>query len=59
MTKIMKWVSITMLLLALLQLSVASHPVLVSIVVCASGLLVTAQAIRPIDNKPFATAKSL
>ena len=46
MTKIMKWVSITMLLLALLQLSVANHPVLLSIVVCASGLLVTAQAIR-------------
>ena|SRR5260370_475540 len=42
----MKWLSITMLLLALLQLPVASHPVLLAIVVCASGLLVAAQAIR-------------
>ncbi len=46
MTKIMKWVSITMLLLAIFQLPVASHPVLLAIVVCASGLLVAAQAIR-------------
>ena len=42
----MKWVSITMLLLAIFQLPVASHPVLLAIVVCASGLLVAAQAIR-------------
>ena len=42
----MKWLSITMLLLAVLQLRVASHPVLLAIVVCASGLLVAAQAVR-------------
>jgi Family of unknown function (DUF6804) len=46
MTKIMKWVSITMLLLAVLRLPVASHPVLLAIVVCATGLLVAAQAVR-------------
>src|SRR5437867_10466077 len=46
MTKIMKWLSITMLLLAVLQLPVASHPVLLAIVVCASSLLVVAQALR-------------
>ena len=46
MTKIMKWLSITMLLLAVLQLRVASHPVLLAIVVCVSGLLVAAQAVR-------------
>ncbi len=42
----MKWLSITMLLLAVLQLPVASHPVLLAIVVCASGLLVICQAVR-------------
>jgi len=46
MTRIMKWLSITMLLLAVLQLPVANHPVLLAIVVCASGLLVVAQAVR-------------
>jgi Family of unknown function (DUF6804) len=61
MTKIMKWLSITMLLLAVLllavlllavlllavlQLPVASHPVLLAIVVSASSLLVVAQALR-------------
>ena len=46
MTKTMKWVSITMLLLAMLQLPVARHQVLLAIVVCASGLLVVAQAVR-------------
>ena len=46
MTKIMKWVSITMLLLAVLQLPVANHPVLLTIVVCVSGLLIAAQAVR-------------
>ena len=44
MTKTMKWVSITMLLLAVFQL--ASHQTLLSIVVCASGLLIVAQAVR-------------
>ena len=42
----MKWLSITMLLLAVLQLPVASHPVLLAIVVSASSLLVVAQALR-------------
>src|SRR5207247_34340 len=46
MTKIMKWLSITMLLLAVLQLPVASHPVLLATVVCVSGLLIAAQAVR-------------
>ena len=46
MTKIMKWLSITMLLLAVLQLPVASHPVLLAIVIGASSLLVVAQALR-------------
>jgi Family of unknown function (DUF6804) len=46
MTKTMKWVFITMLLLAILQLPVARHQVLLSIVVCTSGLLVVAQAVR-------------
>ena len=46
MTKTMKWVSITMLLLAVFQLPVASHQTLLSIVVCASGLLIVAQAVR-------------
>ena len=42
----MKWVSIIMLLLAVLQLPVASHPVLLAIVVCVSGFLIAAQAVR-------------
>jgi hypothetical protein len=46
MTKIMKWVSITMLLLAVLRFPVAGHPVLLEIVVCVSGLLIVAQAVR-------------
>jgi hypothetical protein len=46
MTKIMKCVSITMLLLAVLRLPVASHPVLLAIVVCVSALLIAAQAVR-------------
>jgi hypothetical protein len=46
MTKIMKWVSISMLSLAVLQLRVASHPILLELVVCVSGLLIAAQAIR-------------
>jgi len=45
-TKIMKWLTITMLLLAVLQLPVARHPTLLSIVVCVSGLLIAAQAVR-------------
>jgi hypothetical protein len=40
LTKIMMWVSIAVVLLVLLELPVTSEPVLVEIVVCASGLLV-------------------
>ena len=46
MTRIMKWVSIIMLLLAILQLPIASHPILLAIVVSVSALLIAAQAIR-------------
>jgi hypothetical protein len=42
----MKWMSITMLLLAVFQLPVANHPTLLSIVICASSLLIVAQAAR-------------
>jgi hypothetical protein len=45
-TKSMMWVSIAVVLLALLELPVTSEPVLVEIVVCASGLLVIWQAVR-------------
>ena len=45
-TKIMKWVSITMLLLALLPFGVASSQGLLAIVVCASALLVVRQSLR-------------
>src|SRR5437773_12041807 len=37
LTKIMMWVSIAMVLLALLELPVTSEPLLVEIVVCASS----------------------
>ena len=46
LTKVMKWVSITMLLLAVLQFRLASHQVLLGIVVCASSLLLVRQAVR-------------
>jgi len=46
MTKTMKWLSVTMLLLAVFRLAVASHETLLSIVVFASGLLIVAQAVR-------------
>ena len=46
MTKTMKWLSVTMLLLAVFRLPVASHETLLSIVVFASGLLIVAQAVR-------------
>ncbi len=45
-TKIMKWVSIAVLLLAVLRLPTASYQVLLEIVVCVSGLLVVTQAVR-------------
>jgi len=46
LTKIMMWVSIAVVLLALLELPLTSEPLLVEIVVCASGLLVICQAFR-------------
>ena len=46
LTKIMMWVSIAVVLLALLELPVTSEPVLVEFVVCATGLLVICQAFR-------------
>ena len=46
LTKIMMWVSIAVVLLALLGLPVTSEQVLVEIVVCASALLVVCQAVR-------------
>jgi len=46
LTKIMMWVSIAIVLLALLELPVTSEPLLVEIVVCASSLLVMCKAVR-------------
>jgi hypothetical protein len=46
LTKIMMWVSIAVVLLALLELPVTSEPVLVEFVVCVTGLLVLCQAVR-------------
>jgi len=50
LTKIMMWVSIAVVLLALLELPITSEPLLVEIVVCASGLLVICQAVRAGQN---------
>jgi hypothetical protein len=46
LTKIMKWISITLLLLAVFQFRVASNQVFLTIVVCASGLLIATEAFR-------------
>ncbi len=46
LTKIMKWVSVAVLLLAVLRLPSESFQVLLEIVVCVSGLLVVTQAVR-------------
>ena len=46
LTKIMKWVSIAMLLLAALRLPSAGYEVLLEFVVCVSGLLAMTQAVR-------------
>jgi hypothetical protein len=46
MTEIMKWVCICMLGLALLELPIADHQSLLAFVVCASSLLVIAEAVR-------------
>lgn len=49
-TKIMKWVSAAVLLLAVLWRPTASYQVLLEIVVCVSGLLVVTQAVRAAKN---------
>ena len=46
LTKIMMWVSIVVMLLALLGLPVTTEKMLVQIVICASSLLVFCQAVR-------------
>ena len=46
LTKVMMWVSIVVVFLALLGLPVTSEKVLLETVVCASGLLVIRQAVR-------------
>jgi hypothetical protein len=46
LTKTMMWVSIVVVLLALLELPITNDQVLADIVLCASGLLVICQAIR-------------
>jgi hypothetical protein len=46
LTKIMKWVSIGVLLLAGLSFPPASYRVLLGIVICVSGLLVVTHAVR-------------
>jgi hypothetical protein len=51
LTKIMKWVSVAVLLLTVLRLPSASLQILLEIVVCVSGLLVATQAVRA--NKYF------
>jgi hypothetical protein len=46
LTKIMMWVSIVVVVLALLELPVTGEKMLVETVLCVSGLLVICQAIR-------------
>ena len=46
LTKIMKWVSIAVLLLAALRVPSAGYQVFLEFVVCVSGLLVITQAVR-------------
>ncbi len=45
-TRIMKWVSIAVLLLAALRLPTGSYQVLFEVAVCMSGLLAATQAVR-------------
>ena len=45
-TKTMKWVSITMLLLALFRPPLLNHPVALEFLICGGALLVVAQAWR-------------
>ncbi len=46
LTKIMKWVAIVALLLAVLRLPMADYRILLGIVVCVSGLLIALQSIH-------------
>ena len=46
LTKIMTWVSIGVLLIAVLIYPAASYPLLVGIVICLSAVLVVRQAVR-------------
>jgi hypothetical protein len=46
LTKIMKWLSVAVLLLAVLRLPTANFLVLLEFVICTAGLMVAAQAIR-------------
>ena len=46
LTKVMMWVSIAVVLLALLGVPVTSEKILLETVVCASGLLVIRQAVH-------------
>jgi len=46
LTKIMMWVSIVVVILALLELPVTGEKMLMETVLCVSGLLVISQAIR-------------
>ena len=46
LTKVMMWVSIVVVLLALLGLPVTDEKILVETLLCASGLLVICQAVR-------------
>jgi hypothetical protein len=45
LTKIMKWIAIVALLLAVLRLPITDYRVLLGIVVCVSGLLIALQSI--------------
>jgi hypothetical protein len=46
LTKMMKWVSVVVLLLAGLRLPTAGNQVLLEVVVCLSGLMAIMQAVR-------------
>ena len=46
LTKVMKWISIVLLLLAGLRLPTTGNQVMLEIVVCVSGLLAVMQAVR-------------
>lgn len=45
-TKVMKWMAIATLSLAVLGFPILSHRAILEVVVCVSGLLVVAQALR-------------